>query len=369
MITRRCWAALCLCTAAAKEGSLDKFQRRQQQHRDRHTPSPTRAPTPVGPTQVPTTRMPTDEGPTPPPTTLAPAAAPNVLEDINVVVACSKAHYTGALAVVASATNATLSQRHRLRFLLLVDDATKVESIGRAARCAIENQAQISVKHFHNISRFPAPRARDPRLRDPLNYARFFVGELLPQARRCIYLDTDVFVERSLADLDDAARQLFADQSDAVIAAVPRDFKKPCDGVVNCKLPIVRSRGEMHSFNAGVVVFELDRWRSTKRLDSVASWIARNEASQGKVYKLGSNPPFVLAVGPDLARLDPRWNCMRGIHRQHLHNTRCWGGAFIRHYPGGAKPWEDAEVARVRPPGWAAPWRFPRRGICGVDGV
>ena len=62
--------------------------------------------------------MPTDEGPDAPPTTLAPAAAPSQ-DEINVVVACSKAHYTGALAVVASATNATRSQRHRLRFLLL----------------------------------------------------------------------------------------------------------------------------------------------------------------------------------------------------------------------------------------------------------
>ena len=365
MMSMRWWAALCLCTAAAKEGSLDKFQRRQQQHLRKHTPAPTRAPTPVGPTLIPTTRMPTDRGPTQVPTTKAPAAAPNT--DINVVVACSKAHYTGALAVVASATNATRSQRHRLRFLLLVDDAAKVESMGRAARCAIENEAQIAVKHFHDISRFPAPRARDPRLRDPLNYARFFVGELLPSSKRCIYLDTDVFVERSLVDLDDAARQLFEEHSSAVIAAVPRDFKKPCDGVVNCKLPMVRSRGEMHSFNAGVVVFDLDRWRSTKRLDSVARWISRNEASQGKVYKLGSNPPFVLAVGPDLARLDPRWNCMRGIHRQHAHNTRCWGGAFIRHYPGGAKPWDEVEVTRKHPPGWAAPWRFPRREVCGIE--
>ena len=98
-------------------------------------------------------------------TELAPAAAPSQ-EDINVVVACSKAHYTGALAVVASATNATRSQRRRLRFLLLVDDATKVESMGRAARCAVENEAHIDVKHFHDISRFPSPRARDPRLRD-----------------------------------------------------------------------------------------------------------------------------------------------------------------------------------------------------------
>ena len=54
----------------------------------------------------------------------------------------------------------------------------------------------------------------------------------------------------------------------------------------------------MHSFNAGVVVFDLDRWRRTERLDSVARWISRNEASQGEVYKLGSNPPFVLAVSP-----------------------------------------------------------------------
>ena len=175
MTTPRWWAALCLCTATAKEGSRDKFQRRHQQHLRKHTPSPTRAPTPVGPTQVPTTRMPTDEGPTPPPTTLAPAAAPNE-DNINVVVACSKAHYTGALAVIASATNATLSQRHRLRFLLLVDDAAKVESIGRAARCAIDNKAQVTVQHFHNISRFLARRAREPRLRDPLIFARFALG-------------------------------------------------------------------------------------------------------------------------------------------------------------------------------------------------
>ena len=64
---------------------------------------------------------------------------------------------------------------------------------------------------------------------------------------------------------------------------------------------------------------------------------------------------FVLAVGPDLARLDPRWNCMRGIHRQHAHNTRCWGGAFIRHYPGGAKPWDDG-----------GGWRGSVRGLGGA---
>lgn len=290
-------------------------------------------------------------------------------DPIHVVVATSRAHYTGALSVVASAANATATQARRLRFLLLVDDAGKVDAFERAARCAANDRVTVRAQHFHDISRFPASRARDPRLRDPLNYARFFVGELLPKATQCIYLDTDVFVERSLADLDRIAKELFAEQPNTVIAAVPRDFKKPCDGVVNCKLAVVKNRGEMHSFNAGVVVFQLERWRSQKKLEDVARWITENERRNGHVYKLGSNPPFVLAVGPDLARLDARWNCMRGIHREHAHNAQCWAGAYIRHYPGGAKPWDEAEVARARPPGWARPWRFPRREACLVEGV
>ena len=31
---------------------------------------------------------------------------------------------------------------------------------------------------------------------------------------------------------------------------------------------------------------------------------------------------------------------MRGLRKQRLHNTRCWADAFVRHFPGGRKPWE-----------------------------
>ena len=43
---------LCSSSTAKKGSSRDKFWRRQQQHLSKHTPSPTRAPTPVGPTGV-----------------------------------------------------------------------------------------------------------------------------------------------------------------------------------------------------------------------------------------------------------------------------------------------------------------------------
>ena len=48
----------------------------------------------------------------------------------------------------------------------------------------------------------------------------------------------------------------------------------------------------------------------------------------------------MLAVGRRWVALDRRWNCMRGLRKQRLHNTRCWGDAFVRHFPGGRKPWE-----------------------------
>ena len=28
------------------------------------------------------------------------------------------------------------------------------------------------------------------------------------------------------------------------------------------------------------------------------------------------------------------------MRKQRLHNTRCWADAFVRHFPGGRKPWE-----------------------------
>ena len=82
--------------------------------------------------------------------------------------------------------------------------------MGRAARCAIENEAQIAVKHFRDIL---DSRHREPetRLRDPLNYARFFVGELLPAADEGASTWIRTF-RRALYRLLTAARRLFADR-------------------------------------------------------------------------------------------------------------------------------------------------------------
>ena len=55
---------------------------------------------------------------------------------IHVVVAGSRAHYTGMIAAVASATNATGAGASRLHFLLLVNSGEAATEVEAAARCA-----------------------------------------------------------------------------------------------------------------------------------------------------------------------------------------------------------------------------------------
>ncbi|KAH8095271.1 glycosyl transferase [Aureococcus anophagefferens] len=177
---------------------------------------------------------------------------------IHVVVAASRNHYAGLLAVVASATNATGADAARLRFLLLVDGAGDAAAVGAAAACAAGDSARADAFAPRRLAaadgRGPrasatrsttraAARHSGPPARAPRPRARFFVGDLLPEARRAIYLDADVVVEASLAGLDGAAAAAFAANATAVVlAAAPRDFKRVCDHLVNCGAAAVRAR-------------------------------------------------------------------------------------------------------------------------------
>lgn len=244
----------------------------------------------------------------------------------HVVIAGSVSHYPGVVSVVRSATEHT-AEPDLLEFLLLVDDDPAV--LSAAVRCVT---TRFTVRQFHTDWK---PRSKR-RLSEPLNYARFFIGELL-EAKTAVYLDSDVIVLGDLREMHREALRMF-ETSDAVIAAVPRDFKSVCS-LVDC--PLIEKRGvkkeDLHAFNAGVLVFQLDRWRRQGMLDKVGFWIQENRHE--KIYDLGSNPPLVLAVQDRWVRLDPLWNCMRGLRKQHAHNRRCWDNALIRHYPGDDKPW------------------------------
>lgn len=256
---------------------------------------------------------------------------------VEVVVAASRAHYEGLVVVVGSAANSSRAAE-RLRFHVLVPPTESTQEVEALLQCTCPRSSLV-VRSFELGTWASGARLTDKsRLAEPLNFARFFVAELLPAASTAVYLDSDVLVRGDLLDLHAEAQAKLDGQPDALVAVVPRDYKRVCGHVVvDCdKVP---NPDELHAFNAGVLVVDLERWREARMLQVVEAWVLANH--KDRLYALGSNPPLVLAVRDRFVRLHPTWNCMRGLRKQHAHNANCWLEARIRHYPGDHKPWAE----------------------------
>lgn len=189
-------------------------------------------------------------------------------------------------------------------------------------------------------------------LKSSLNFARFYLAELLPSVRRVVYLDADVVVLRDLA-------ALFDDHTATAVAAVPRPKMRPCynknasrPGMFFCDDPkaraVFRSNGiddpdeQLSAFNAGVAAFDLDVWRERGLRQRAEFWIRAHATT--RLWRLGSNPPLVLVAAGSFRPLDTRWNCDGlGWKRTLDLDPACLRhGAFVWHWSGPRKPWLEA---------------------------
>ncbi|KAH8075062.1 glycosyl transferase [Aureococcus anophagefferens] len=183
--------------------------------------------------------------------------------------------------------------------------------------------------------------ARKGNLAAGPNFARFYLADLLPPGvDKVVYLDADTIVRKDVAHLFDTSLTSSTPRNFAV-AAVSRRYKAMCGSFINCRSPevtmLLKSQkitdpdAQLDPFNAGVLVVHLGRWRALELTRAVEFWMRWN--SDLPLYKLGSNPPLVLAVRDRFQHLDNRWNCQRG--------HTCWdrGDAGALHWSGANKPW------------------------------
>ncbi|PKA48600.1 putative galacturonosyltransferase-like 4 [Apostasia shenzhenica] len=176
-------------------------------------------------------------------------------------------------------------------------------------------------------------------LDQPLNYARIYLADILPpEVSRIIYLDSDVIVVddiRSLWNVDLDEKVVGAPEychanfakyfTDAFWAdpALARTFegRRPC------------------YFNTGVMVMDVQRWRSGGYTRVVEDWMAVQK--QRRIYHLGSLPPFLLVLAGNIKAVDHRWN-QHGLGGDNLEG-RCRslhpGPISLLHWSGKGKPW------------------------------
>ncbi|KAI5418259.1 putative galacturonosyltransferase-like 1, partial [Lathyrus oleraceus] len=184
----------------------------------------------------------------------------------------------------------------------------------------------------------------------PLNYARTYLADLLPFCiTRVVYLDSDLILVDDIAKL--AATPL---RSNTVIAApeycganfsiyfTPSFWSNP-------SLSLTFANREACYFNTGVMVIDLERWRSGDYTTMIREWMELQKRM--RIYELGSLPPFLLVFAGRITPVDHRWNQhglggdnFRGLCRD-LHP----GPVSLLHWSGKGKPWARLDANRPCP--------------------
>ncbi|KAL0458040.1 UNVERIFIED_CONTAM: putative galacturonosyltransferase-like 4 [Sesamum latifolium] len=200
------------------------------------------------------------------------------------------------------------------------------------------------VFHFFGPGRSPRVRGLISKsirqaLDQPLNYARIYLADILPQeVRRLIYLDSDLVM------VDDVAKLWEVDLKEKVLAApeychanltnyftdafwsdpeLSRTFegRKPC------------------YFNTGVMLMDVEKWRKGGYSQKVEDWMVVQK--QKRIYHLGSLPPFLLVLAGNIKPVDHRWN-QHGLGGDNIEG-KCRGlhpgPISLLHWSGKGKPW------------------------------
>lgn len=172
---------------------------------------------------------------------------------------------------------------------------------------------------------------RERRLRTPFNFVRFTLSDRLPSVDKVMYLDTDVIVLGDLAEVYDGH---LVEDSNFTVAAARRKWSMGQS--INFSVPEVVQAGirkDAMAFNAGVLLFRLDRWREQNMTQKVKRWMKLNTFKP--VYPLGSQPPLQLSVGEAFEIISPQWNVDGAGHS--LISTERIKGAKVIHWTGPTK--------------------------------
>ncbi|XP_071721384.1 probable galacturonosyltransferase-like 4 [Rutidosis leptorrhynchoides] len=176
-------------------------------------------------------------------------------------------------------------------------------------------------------------------LDEPLNYARIYLPDIIPaNVKRIIYLDSDLVV------VDDIEKLWRVDLQDKVLAA-PEYCHANFTQYFNDnfwnepELQKIFSGKDPCYFNTGVMVLDVEKWRSGGYLQKVEEWMVVQK--QKRIYHLGSLPPFLLVFAGNIKAVDHSWN-QHGLGGDNIEGkcrTLHPGPISLLHWSGKDKPW------------------------------
>lgn len=209
--------------------------------------------------------------------------------ECNVVYSADAKMFAGLLTSMLSLAR-NLAKPHQCSIHLIVsdDDYNQAEEVVECFKRELAASPSIPVVLVHRMLPLPVDvraldRATPARLYDrnvPQMYVRWYLHEYLPNASRAIWLDADTLVRADVAPLLRAA-------SRATLAAVPGGrrlfWQTRLEDVMSAphSAALYDGLNDEKWFNPGVLVINLDRWRSRNFTRPLESWLEHTRGYLG----------------------------------------------------------------------------------------
>jgi len=186
-------------------------------------------------------------------------------------------------------------------------------------------------------------QARAKRLFNVMNFARFFLADILPDLDRVIWMDCDVIM---LKPMDDVWRASMRNPHTLVSAFVepvrfgrfyihPEEMVRLMDQHFTSHLDL-----EGDSFNDGVIVINLARWRESEAGPGLMWLLEQHRKADPGLWKYGTQPIMML-LGNAFG-----WNQLEGksyygdLGFEEAEEARLHDAVFL-HFDGEKKPWKN----------------------------
>ncbi|EJK44408.1 hypothetical protein THAOC_37053 [Thalassiosira oceanica] len=140
----------------------------------------------------------------------------------------------------------------------------------------VQFHSLTDVHEIHNLTRFTNPHLAShrsvSRLTSLANYVRFVMADMFPNVGKMMWIDADTIIRCDIVPFF-------------------RSALSTNDHTISARLIRGEHRGEAETFNAGVMVVDLDRWRARNVTAKVEEWTALNAKEKSTITV--ASPPTV----------------------------------------------------------------------------
>jgi lipopolysaccharide biosynthesis glycosyltransferase len=247
--------------------------------------------------------------------------------------------YAMPLGVTVYSALANLQDDYHLALFVLDDDIRHANKRKLAAsldanRVTIEwiQPSATQIRKIYDRSTSPYPKSA---------YLRLLLPALIPDAiKKIIYLDTDIVVTGNLAELWNIE---IGDWALLAVQDPVHRYAYQTRHLQHLDLAALGVRAEHKYLNSGVLVMNLDKWRSENLADRIMSLMMQYEQ-----LPFPDQDGISIALAGQWGELEPRWNQVHIIHnlsswdessysQETFYNTLHY--PYVIHFTNRPKPW------------------------------